>query len=54
VILADDCDNGAVRAAVVDFVAANPCRSVQFVNDGLRTLGVISSSGPTGPTGPTG
>ena len=50
VILADDCDNAGVRSAVAAFVNAHPGRSVQFVNDGLRTLGVISWDGPT--TGP--
>lgn len=50
VILADDCDNAGVRSAVSAFVNAHPGRSVQFVNDGLRTLGVISWDGPT--TGP--
>jgi hypothetical protein len=51
VILADDCDNAGVRSAVSAFVNAHPGRSVQFVNDGLRTLGVISWDGPTGPSG---
>ena len=57
VILADDCDNAGVRSAVAAFVNAHPGRSVQFVNDGLRTLGVIFWDGPTpqdGPTGPRG
>ena len=57
VILADDCDNAGVRSAVAAFVNAHPGRSVQFVNDGLRTLGVISWDGPApqdGPTGPQG
>jgi len=54
VILADDCDNAGVRSAVAAFVNAHPGRSVQFVNDGLRTLGVISWDGPTGPSGKQG
>jgi hypothetical protein len=54
VILADDCDNAGVRSAVVAFVNAHPGRSVQFVNDGLRTLGVIFWDGPTGPSGKQG
>jgi cephalosporin hydroxylase len=54
VILADDCDNAGVRSAVAAFVNAHPGRSVQFVNDGLRTLGVISWHGPTGPSGKQG
>ena len=54
VILADDCDNAGVRSAVAAFVNAHPGRSVQFVNDGLRTLGVIAWDGPTGPSGKQG
>lgn len=52
-ILADDCDNAEVRAAVMEFVQMrqHAQRRVQFVNDGLRTLGVISWDGPTGPQG---
>lgn len=55
VILADDCDNQEVRAAVMAFLReCEPTRRVQFVNDGLRLLGVISGDGPTGNTGPRG
>jgi hypothetical protein len=50
-ILADDCDNGAVLEAVREFARRHPGRSTQFVNDGLRTLGVISWDGPTGAQG---
>jgi hypothetical protein len=57
VILADDCDNAEVREAVLMFIKMHRGRRVQFVNDGLRTLGVIFWDGPApqdGPTGPTG
>jgi hypothetical protein len=47
VILADDCDNAEVKAAVMDFLDNHGDRSVQFVNDGLRTFGVISWRSPT-------
>lgn len=40
-ILADDCDNAQVKAAVVQFVADRK-RSVQWINDGLRQAAVIT------------
>lgn len=54
VILADDCDNAEVREAVLMFIKMHRGRSVQFVNDGLRLLGVISWDGPAPQDGPTG
>jgi hypothetical protein len=40
-ILADDCDNPEVMAAVQQFVADRK-RSVQFIDDGLRKAAVIT------------
>ena len=40
-ILADDCDNAQVKAAVVQFVADRK-RSVEWINDGLRQAAVIT------------
>ena len=54
VILVDDCDNLDVKRAVDTFLRLFPNRAAQFVNDGLRTLGVISWDGPMGPNGPSG
>jgi len=50
VILADDCDNPEVMQGVREWLARNPARHCQFIDDGLRTLAVISTVyGPTGP-----
>ena len=54
VILVDDCDNLEVKRAVDTFLRGLPSRAAQYVNDGLRTLGVISWDGPSGPIGPRG
>jgi len=40
-ILADDCDNSNVLAAVNDFVKESG-RSVRFIDDGLRKQGIIT------------
>jgi hypothetical protein len=51
VILIDDCDNPEVLAAVQKQTQGYGNISVQYVNDGLRTLGVISPGRPTSPKG---
>lgn len=51
VVLVDDCDNAEVLAAVKKKAEGVGNINVQYVNDGLRTLGVISWGGSTGPRG---
>jgi hypothetical protein len=51
VILVDDCDNPEVLAAVKKRTECVGNIRVQYVNDGLRMLGVISWDGPTSPKG---
>lgn len=53
-ILVDDCDNPQVMKGVREWLRDTPGRDCQFIDDGLRTLGVISRrilpeiSGPKG------
>lgn len=53
-ILVDDCDNPQVMKGVREWLRDHPDRECQFIDDGLRTLGVISPAGPQLPPGPQG
>ena len=49
-ILVDDCDNPQVMKGVREWLGDHPDRECQFLDDGLRTLGVITRV-PTGNQG---
>ena len=53
-ILVDDCDNPQVMKGVREWLRDTPGRDCQFIDDGLRTLGVISRARPTPSPGPKG
>jgi len=53
-ILVDDCDNPQVMKGVREWLRDAPGRDCQFIDDGLRTLGVISFAPLPEISGPKG